>query len=325
MNDERRGFLKRVAAGAVVLGAAGRAGAEAGVTNSAAADVKAVDRRTLGRVGAEVSVLGLGLGSAFTKPYVGDPESGRALLRKALTYGINYWDTARDYKGSEEIMGPVVAAHREEIFLVSKTHKRDYDGFMRDLEQSLELLQTDHLDLYHIHQLEPKRDTDLAVIERGAVRAARKARDEGTIRAFGVTGHSSAGLMASAIRAWDPDAVLTIFPCTRPENGRYEEEVLPLARERDMGIIAMKTVRRARGADLKGTDLVRYAMSLKGVHSVIVGLDTEGHLDENARMAADFKPMSGKRRAELHRDAALALRDMPAIWTMPWYEDGVPS
>lgn len=322
--DSRRDFLKRAGLGAVMAGAAGRGvTVETVAAGAGEAPPKTVQKRVFGRLGREVSILGLGLGSAFTKAHEGRPDEAETLLLRALDHGVTYWDTARAYGISERLIGPLVSRVRERIFLVSKSARRDYDGFMRELETSLKNLRTDFLDLYHIHNLNPRRD-QVETIAKGAARAAVKARDEGLIKAFGVTGHSGSGILIECIRRFDPDAVLTIFPCNRPENGRYEDELLPLARSRKMGVIAMKTVRMARQADLRGTDLIRYAMSLDGVHVTIVGLDTQAHLDENAVMAADFKPLTAGRRARMTRDSRLALAGLTAPWERPDYEDVSP-
>ena len=312
--SSRRNFLRSAIVGSAAVGVSKTTAAEA---KQAAA---VADRRPLGRIGTKVSILGLGLGSAFTKPYSKDREAGHALLNKALELGVNYWDTSRGYDDSEEIIGPVLEKHRDQVFMVSKSGSRDYDGFMRDAETTLKNLRTDHLDLLHIWNL--PADANIDEIEKGAFKAVTKLKDEKVIRNFGVTGHSNAKILMAAIRRFDPDAVLTVFPCTREDNGRYEDELLPLARERKMGVIAMKTVRRARDADLKGSDLIRYAISLDGVCTAIVGLDTEAHLVENAKMATNFKPMDKNERAELHRHASRALAGMPIPWLQPGYRDG---
>ncbi len=323
MGTTRRTFLTRTFSGLAAAGVGAQAAAAAPGKAATGSEGK-LERRALGKIKTEVPILGLGLGSSFFKPYGKDPEGAAKLLHYALKQGITYWDTARGYQNSEELIGPALKPVRDKVFMVSKSGNRTYDGFRRDLEKSLRLLQTDYLDLYHIHNLIPKKDKDLDAIEKGAVAAARKAKEEGLIRNFGVTGHSGAEFLMECIRRWDPDAVLTIFPSTRPDSGKYEDELLPLARERKMAVIAMKTVRHARNSDLKGSDLIRYAMSLKGVHCAIVGLDTQAHLDENVAMIADFKPMSGKQRAALHRDVMLAIGDLPVPWDMPGYTDGVP-
>lgn len=286
----------------------------------------AVPHRRLGRTGARVSLLGLGLGSVFTRAFEGKPEETEIILRRAVDLGVNYWDTARAYGPSEVMLGPVVEKLRDRIYLVSKSAERSYDGFKRELEISLRDLKTDHIDLYHIHNLKPSKDTDLDFIENGAVRAAREAREQGIIKNFGITGHSGVEILMEAIRRWDPDALLTVLPVDRPDNGAYEDQLLPLARERDMGIIAMKTVRWARNSDLPGAQLIRYSMSLKGVACAIVGLDSLAHLEENVAMTHNFEPMDTDMMGQMSdfvREELAAIA--PAPWTRPGYDDCVSS
>lgn len=323
----RRELLKSAAMGAGAaafgLGATvrGDAPADAGKADDAARAAGKVDRRVLAKIGKEASILGLGLGSAFTRPYENDRDAGRELLAEALKLGVNYFDTARAYGESESIIGPFVEKHRDEIFLVSKSGERTYDGFMREFETTLKNLRTDHVDLYHLHNFSPSRDNDLAAIERGAVKAVRELKEQGVVGAFGVTGHSGARILMDAIHAFDPDAVLTIFPADRPDNGKYEDELLPLAREKNMAVIAMKTVRQARESDLKGSDLVRYALSLEGVSAAIVGLDTLAHLQENAQMASGFEPMEASARSRMSERVRLALSEQQAPWDRAGYDD----
>lgn len=314
MNTTRRSFLK---SGLLVAAASG-----ARADGPAVSSAPRAGRRVLGRTGAEVSLLGLGLGSAFTGSHGQEPEAATALLEAALARGVNYFDTAISYANSQELMGPTVERHRAQIFLVTKTEQRSYDGFMRDFEASLKKLRTDRVDLMHVHNLNPKNDTDLAAIEKGAVKAQIKLRDQKAVRFIGITGHSGAQILMDAIRRWDPDCVMTTFPCNRPDNGKYEDELLPLARERKMGVIAMKTVRHAKNTDLKGTELIRYALSLEGVCVANVGLDSRAHLDENVAMAAAFKPLDAKTRTAMTLHAQRSLAGLTAPWDVPGYRDG---
>jgi len=317
--EDRRHFLRKLAASGAALGtAAGVARAQNAETASGAK----VDRRLLGSTGERTSLIGLGLGSNFTRPFGGKPDEARVILERALELGINYLDTARAYGSSEATVGPTVADHRQRIFLVSKSGERGYDAFKRELETSLNNLQTDHLDLYHLHNFDPKKDTDLDAIENGAVRAAREAREQGVIRNFGITGHSGPDILMEGMRRWQPDVVMTTFPADRPENGRYEDELLPLGRDLGIGIVAMKTVRWARNSDLPGTQLVRYALSLDGITTAVVGLDSIAHLDENAAMTTGFTPLSQELLAEMRgivRDSVASIG--PAPWQRPGYQD----
>ncbi|MEM6332785.1 MAG: aldo/keto reductase [Planctomycetota bacterium] len=317
----RRDFLKTAAVAAGAVTGASIASSANAVPNGATPP-KRVTQRTLGKLGREVGILGAGLGSVFTRSHRSADEAA-ATLARALDAGVNYFDTAEGYGPSEELIGPFVKQRRDEIYLVSKSGQRTEAGFRRHLEQSLRRLQTDRIDLYHLHNLRPNRDADLAAIEQGAVKAARKAKEEGLIGAFGVTGHSGADILMRSIEAWEPDALLTIFPATRPDAGRYEDELLPMARQRGMAIVGMKTVRHARDADLAGPELIRYGMSLEGVHSVIVGLDTPAHLDANVAMASDFTPMPPAARAAMSAEVQHALAGHPAPWDRPGYVDGV--
>ena len=94
--------------------------------------------------------------------YAGNVEAGHALLESALAQGINYWDTARSYGPSEGMIAPVLARYRDKIFLASKSDARDYEGFKLDLNRSLQVLRTDYIDLYHLHDMQPHELVNLA-------------------------------------------------------------------------------------------------------------------------------------------------------------------
>jgi uncharacterized protein len=312
--SSRRDFIRCTLLGGAVAGLISRA-----VSPSAKAESRPVDRRKLGRTGAEVSILGLGLGAAFMEQSVG---TAHTLLESALAKGINYWDTARSYGPSEGMIAPVLERNRSRVFLASKSDARDYDGFKRDLERSLQVLRTSYIDLYQLHDLRQDELASLSAIESGAVRAARDAKDQKIIHAFGITGHASAALMIECIKRFDPDTVLTTFLATRPDKGRYEDELLPLARSQKVGVIGMKAIRYGRQARLAPRELLRYTLSLDGVHTVIVGLDSLNRLDENARVATGFRSMKEVDRFQLQRHVASVLADVEVPWDQPGYVDG---
>jgi uncharacterized protein len=315
--SSRRDFIGRALCGAAIAGLLSRATSAIAETES-----DPVDRRRLGRTGADVSILGLGLGGAFMDAYEQNLDRGHALLESSLAKGINYWDTARSYGPSEAMIAPVLARNRDKVFLASKSDARDYEGFKRDLDRSLQVLRTSYIDLYQRHDIRSHESSNLSGIESGAVRAAREAKNQKIIHAFGVTGHSGAEILIECVKRFDPDAVLTIFPATRPDKGRYEDELLPLARARGIGVIAMKTIRYGRQAGLPAEELLRYALSLDGVHTAIVGLDSPNRLNENAAVATRFRPMKTAGRFELYRHASSALADVAAPWERPGYIDG---
>ena len=314
MKSSRRNFIRGALFGGVAAGLFSR-----NTARSAGPDP--VDRRKLGRVGVEVSILGLGLGSAFMDAFSHRLDAGHATLEAALAKGINYWDTGRSYGPSEAMIAPVLQRNRNRVFLASKSDARDYDGFKRDLETSLQVLRTNYIDLYQLHDLGREELANLGHMESGAVRAAREAKDQKIIRAFGITGHSDRGVLMECIKRFDPDTVLTIFLATEAGKGTYNE-LLNLARSRQMGVIAMKTIRYGRAARLPPVELLRYALSLNGVDTAIVGLDSVDHLNENARLATGFKSMSAVDRLEFDQNAKNVLAGVEPPWEQPGYIDG---
>lgn len=325
-STDRRGFLRSALVGTAAAGLAGGAGA----AEPAAPAAGQVDRRPLGKTGAQAGIYGLGLGSAFTGAFANDPEGADAILSRAIdVHGINYWDTAASYTSKDKagkvvssmaLIGRTLPRVRDKVFMVSKTDQRTYDGYKRDVERSLKALNTDHLDLMHCHDLRP--DLKLDVCETGCVKAARELKEQGVIKHWGCTGHTNAAILMEFIKRFDPECVMTTFPAGRPDNGKYEDQLLPLAVERKMGVIAMKTVRQARAADIKGTDLVRYALSLKGICVAIVGCDTVAHLDDNARMATNFTPLTRAEKLAMNDHVQLVLGDETPRWLTPGYYDG---
>ena len=325
-NSDRRDFLRRITTGAVV------AGAGVGSTQHAAqaAEQVLVQRRTLGSTGAQVSMLGLGLGSAFTGAFGKDEDARDAVLQQALDMGVNYWDTANAYGPSQKMIGPMVEKNRDKIFLVSKTQQRTYDGFMKELTKTLTEARTDHLDLFHCHNLGGVRNTpdqtgDIKALADGCVKAALKAKEEGMIKHWGCTGHSNAQVLMDFVNAYEPECLMSVFPASG-KGSDYEKKLLPLCLEKKMGVIAMKTVRQASQSDLKGSDLPRYALSLEGIVVANVGLDSIAHLSENVQMAsASFKPLDDEEKVAMAIHMRIASMGLPAPWEVEGYQDCHPD
>jgi len=315
----RRQFVGGVA-GAVAGGVAGAGPAQAAAKQNGT-DIGPVDRRTLGKTGWEIGLLGLGLGSRYTIPFKDDPEAGHEILEQAIAMGINWFDTARAYGPSEELIGPVVAKHRKQVLVSTKSQDRSYDGFKRDVETSLKKLQTDYVDNMHIHSMKPEDEPNLKDIDKGAARAARELKEEGVVRAFGISGHSGPDILMKGIKTFEPDTMLTTLPASQPANGGYEGELLTLAREHNVGVMAMKSFRRSRDANLDGVDLIRYPLSLKGVSCAVVGLDSLQHLKVNARAVTNFDAMSDQRMRTVSAQVQHDLAGQPNPWEMPGYED----
>jgi aryl-alcohol dehydrogenase-like predicted oxidoreductase len=180
----RRDMMKVMAGTAATAALAGSHSLE-----SLAAAPDAMPLRPLGHTGHNVRLFSLG-GQA-TLEQEGTHDQSLAIINRAIDLGVNYIDTARIYGGgiSETYIGEVMKTRRREVFLASKTRHRDYDGSMRSLETSLATLQTDHLDLWQLHNIMTDEDLDRIFAEDGAIKALERARRQKMVRFLGITGH----------------------------------------------------------------------------------------------------------------------------------------
>jgi len=259
--------------------------------------------RTLGRTGAKVSILAFGCGSRFLM--YKDEDSASAVLNHAIDLGITYLDTAYAYGDgeSETRVGKVMASRRKDVWLATKIPDRTRDEFMRRLEASLKRLQTDHVDLVHIHSL--GQEEDLAKIEapNGALKGLMEARDQKMARFAGMTSHTNGEVMAKAIERHDLDCVQMALNASR--NGKFEELALPAANKKNLGIIAMKVTGQeflvgdgAGKADMNS--LLRYSMSLP-VTTAVVGMPKPEMLAHNVEIARSFSPLTDQEKEHLRQ------------------------
>jgi uncharacterized protein len=259
--------------------------------------------RTFGRTGAKVSILAFGCGSRFLM--YKDVDAATAILNRAIDSGITYLDTAYAYGDgeSETRVGRVMASRRKDVWLATKIPDRTRDEFLRRLEASLKRLQTDHVDLVHIHSL--GQEDDLAKIEapNGAMKGLMEAREQKMARFAGMTSHTNGEVMAKAIERHDLDCVQMALNASR--NGRFEELALPAANKKNLGIIAMKITGQeflvgegAGKADMNS--LLRYSMSLP-VTTAVVGMPKPEMLAHNLEIARSFAPLTDQEKDHLRK------------------------
>jgi aryl-alcohol dehydrogenase-like predicted oxidoreductase len=295
----RRGFLERLGLGSAA--AATLPLLKGSPSNGAST---ALPHRTLGRTGASVSILAFGCGSRFLMYQ--EEEKALEALNHAIDLGITYLDTAYAYGDgkSETRVGKVMASRRKEVFLATKIPDRTRDEFLRRFEGSLKRLQTDRVDLVHIHNL--GHGEDLAKLEApdGAMKGWLEVREQKMTRFIGITSHTDGEVMAQAIQRHDLDCVQMALNASR--NGRFEEVALPAARSKDLGIIAMKVTGQEflLGKEAGKTDidsLLRYSMSLP-VTTAVVGMPRLEFLEHNIEVARNFTPLSADEAGRLRRD-----------------------
>jgi aryl-alcohol dehydrogenase-like predicted oxidoreductase len=330
---DRRAFIKAGgAATAAILAANGVPRATAGVPalpHNPKTD-GAMPTRNLGRTGFRVGAFSLGGQSAIERG--GNEAAAVAIVERALDLGVNYIDTSSIYGGperwSERYIGQVMKRRRAEAFLASKTKERTRDGSLRMLEQSLKLLNTDHLDLWQLHDIGTQKDVDEVFAKGGAMEALIEARDQKMVRCLGLTGHHRPESLADAIRRFPFDAILLALNAADTHHHAFKTDLLALALEKQMGIIGMKVTGRGRLlsswtppsleaqkrswegvviANGPGTLTMPEAMSYaltQPVSTVIVGCDSLAQLEENVKLAREFTPLSPAQMAALEAKAA---------------------
>ncbi len=299
---KRRDFFK--------LGAAGAAGLAVGAAaplraHGPAAPLGPMPSRPLGSTGHQVRLFSLGGQATLEQP--GREGQAVEIIHRALDLGVNYIDTAAAYgRGiSQRYIGKVMKTRRDEVFLATKTHLRSRDESMGLLEDSLRSLQTDHLDLWQIHNITRQDEVDRIFAPGGAMDALVEAKEQGIVKNLGITGHYDPAPLMNALERFDFDTILLALNPTDPHLTPFATELLPLANRKGMGVIAMKLA--CRGRIFRDTGLRTMSDSMGWVLShpvstVIIGVDTVTQLEENVRIATAFEPMGP---AELTRVAAL--------------------
>jgi uncharacterized protein len=298
----RREFIEQTSltvAASTLLSAAAET-VEAGQKNK-------LPQRVLGRTGVRVPVLAFGCGSRFLM-YKDEDEALR-ILNHVIDSGITYLDTAMDYgKGlSETRVGRVMKTRRKDVFLATKVSPtlRTYDEAMRAVEESLKRLQTDRVDLLHLHSLTSADDLARIEAKDGAIHALYKLREQKVTRFIGMTSHTDGAVMAKAIERNDLDCVQMAMNPARAL--QFEELALPAAQKKGLGVILMKVTAQekllsgAGQADVRS--LIRYALSLP-VSAAVMGMPKPEFIEQNIAAARSFKPMSAEEMEKLRVQVA---------------------
>lgn len=255
-------------------------------------------RHVFGRTGREVTLFGLG-GEGVLRTYGRTAEAVR-VIHRALDQGVNYCDTAPAYADSMNYYGAALGERRKEIFLAAKTHDRTRDGALRLLDDTLERIKTDHLDLWQLHDLRTTEQLNTIFGRGGAMAALLEAREQGRVRHLGITGHHDPAILLEAMRRFDFDTVLVALNAADVHALSFITTVLPEARKRNMGVIAMKVCAQTRMLSrLTMAEALGYVLSLPGVTNAIVGCSSPAEVDENAAIVRSFVPMGEPQMREL--------------------------
>ena len=245
-----------------------------------------IPKRKLGKTGAAVTILGLGgEGVLRTQGY---EKQAYALINRAIDLGINYFESARAYADSEIYYGLALQERRKEIFLNSKSHARDKKGALQHLHETLRNMKTDYLDLWQIHDVRTEEDMQEIFGSQGALAAFVEAREKGLVRFIGITGHHDPEILKQCMEKFNFDTVLLPINPAEPHYLSFIETVLPLARKKNMGIIAMKVYWRGFATKIPRVSslepFLRFALS-HPISTAVIGCDNIEQLEENVRFA----------------------------------------
>jgi aryl-alcohol dehydrogenase-like predicted oxidoreductase len=285
--------------------------------------------RNLGKTGYKVGIFSLGGQSAIEQP--NNFDVAVPLIERALDLGVNLIDTAPRYglpeRWSEQYIGRVMQHRRDDVFLATKSRERSRDGALRDIEQSLKLMKTDHLDLWLLHNIGIPEEVNAVFAKGGAMEAFTRMHDQKVVRYLGVAAHYQPEPIIDLLNRYPFDAaILALNAADTLSPHSFIDRLLTVAVEKQMGIIGMKIAARGRilsswtpppvevqqrswegVATRPGTlnmrDAMNYVLSLP-VSTVIIGCDNIAQLEENVRIAREFTPLSQAQMAAITNQAA---------------------
>ena len=303
----RRGFLKGVAiAGVSAVIPVDKLPTAVQTKDEPALGNFQAPKRPLGRTGLQCSILGMG---GFHLATVADQTEINNMVAKATDHGVNIFDNSWEYLNglSEERLGVALRGRRDSVIVMSSvcTHGRKQDVAMRMLEESLVRLQTDHLDVWQIHEVIYHNDPELIYVPDGVLEALTKAKQQGKVRFVGFDGHKHPAIHLEMLnRGYVFDTVQMPLNPLDPNFRSFERNVLPVANERGIAVLGMKSMGGSGELISKGaftpSQALTYAMSLPVV-TTISGMDSMEVLDQNLTILRDFKPLSAN-QMQLLRD-----------------------
>lgn len=255
--------------------------------------------RTLGKTGLKVSVTGFG----GIKLNDITQEQTNEIIKLAVDGGMNYIDTARVYGDSEVKIGIALKGIRDKVIISSKAIRRDLDGFKSSFETTLKNLQTDYIDIFFVHDVSTEANWQ-AVQKNGVIDYLKELKAAGRIRHIACSTHDSV-IGAKMINSGIFEIVMLAY---NPSNPEAEQDLIPLAKSKDMGIIIMKpfgggilTEERSKqlGFEITAEECLRFATSNPDVTTVIPGLDKPEYVELALKVGSSQLVMSAEEHASI--------------------------
>jgi aryl-alcohol dehydrogenase-like predicted oxidoreductase len=259
-----------------------------------------MNKRTLGKTGLELSIIGYGGYHLIEVPR----KEAATLLNTYLDRGGNYIETAAQYGDgiSERKVGEAVSHRRGAFVLATKTVDRTRQGALASLERSLKNLRTDHVDLFFMHEPQTVEEAKQILAPGGAMEAFVEAKKAGKARFAAISGHGRPSGIQYSIENHPYDVLMTGFNYFDRFNfPQTEDQLLPLCREKGVGVLGMKAL--ADGYLYRNVETaIRYTLSLP-ITSLVLGMNRPEHLEQDLAVAENFSPMTEEEREELYRNA----------------------
>jgi aryl-alcohol dehydrogenase-like predicted oxidoreductase len=228
---KRRAFMKQAAITAAAVSST------SSLCGLAKTPAHPIARRALGKTGEQLSIIGFG-GIVVMNETTGEASN---IVAEAVDRGVNYFDVAPSYGNAQERLGPALAPFRKNCFLACKTDGRMKDDSRADLEESLKLLKTDHVDLYQFHALTKKTELDKVLGPGGAIETMEAAKKEGKIRYIGFSVHSAETAVA-ALDRYPFDTILFPVNWVLYTQAGFGPQILKKAQEKNVGILCLKSM-----------------------------------------------------------------------------------
>jgi aryl-alcohol dehydrogenase-like predicted oxidoreductase len=257
----------------------------------------------------QVSIIGIG---GATLGRANSLMEAIRIVHEAIDAGVTFMDNAWEYNHgrSEEWMGQALKGKRDKVFLMTKvcTHGRGKEVALKQLEESLKRLQTDHLDLWQVHEVVYFNDPEWIDARGGVLEALDKAKKDGKVKYVGFTGHRDPSIHLRTLKLgykWDSVQMpLNPFDATFRS---FERQVLPECARRNIAALGMKSLGGNAQPILHGIvtvdEALSYAMSLP-VATTISGIDSLAVLRQNLKIARGFTPLTAKQMQELRQRCA---------------------
>jgi uncharacterized protein len=280
----------------------------------------------LGKTGVVIPRISVGLGSRFCS--VSNVDEAVGILNYALDNGLYSWDTAHGYRNnqnnviSEQRAGIVLKDRRDEVFITTKIGERDPEIIRNQVNISLQRLQSDYVDVLMIHNVESVEDVDRICEKGSTAETFIQLKKEGLARFIGFSCHSSHDAVSVLMDRIDFDVILMAMDHHTGNQFAREKSIIPKAVEKGTGIMLMKVVRPAEHLiNFNAQDLIRYALSIEGPASLVLGMDSIDVVKSNVDILKTFKSFSQKEMNKIRSGLIPVYEGRVFDWMQQNYSD----